>query len=76
MIEETYEYSKAKMRKRRFREAATAIPGILMVGFFAALYIKNPVAQQFAETIVEHWNWLAVGALVLAVFGVCAQARH
>ena len=69
MIAETYDYSKAKARKRRFREAATAIPGVLLIVFFTALYIKNPVAQQVAEAVVDHCNWLAV-------FGVCVQARR
>lgn len=76
MIEETYEYSKAKARKRHIREVATAIPAVLLIGFLAALYVKNPVAHQVAETMVEHWNWVAAGALVLAVFGSFARARH
>jgi len=76
MTAETYEYSKEKARKRRLREAATAIPGILVIAFLAALYVENPIAHHAAKAIVEHWNWVAAGAVALVVFGVCAQARH
>ena len=70
---ETYDYSRAKMqaktRKRRLAEIAMVIPGVLFFIFFAGLYVGNPVAKQVAETLVEHWNWVVLGAMFLVVFG-------
>ena len=75
MVEETYEYSKAEARKVRLRKAATVIPGVLLIGFLVALYLRNSLAHQLADAMVDHWNWIVAIGLVVAIFGNLAKTQ-
>lgn len=75
-MRETYEYSKLQVRKSRLREAATALPGVLLIAFFGGLYAGNPIAQQVAEMLVEYWNSIVVGALLLTAIGAHSNMRR
>lgn len=70
MQHETYAYSKTKMRKRRWREAAKALPSVIIVLLFGGLFFENPIAQQVADALVEYWSWVFVAVLMVAVFGL------
>lgn len=75
MQHETYEYSKAKIGKRRWREAAKAMPGVILVFLFGGLYFENPIAQQIADALVEHWFWVIAVALMVSIIGVNCRKK-
>ncbi len=76
MALETYEYSKSQMRKRRFRDAVTALPGILLIAWFAGLYLDNPLAKQIADILSAHWSWAIMAGLMIAVIGASIKANR
>ena len=70
-MQETYEYSKSKMRanarKRRLIEIRAVIPAIVIALFLVGLANDNPLAGIARDWILANWNVLLVVAMLIVV---------
>ena len=74
-MQETYAYSKAKVRKTRLFAAMQAIPGVLAIALIVGLGTENVVAVRIANSMREDWNLWMSAVLIAALLGTYFSAN-